>query len=516
MTGPPSVPLVPPIAEIARRGAANRPDDIAIVAPELDARWTYGALDDRVGRAQALLRQYGLQVGDRIAYLGRNSDNLFVLLLAAARGGHILAPLNWRSAPAEIAYLLEDATPRLLLCDPEFLPAVDASGATTPVLPTEAAEGRVGLRTMLDETAPTDLPAVHHEDLPCLLLYTSGTTGRPKGALIDQRALLMARHIELGDPQFPVGDDERILVSVPAFHLGGITMMLIGLIRGATCILTQDASAANMLALSRRHAVTLTWLVPTMIHELVEVAEAEHVRLPHLRTIMYGAAPISPDLLMRARDILGCGLSNAYGATEIGTCTLLPPADHDPARPDLLRSVGRALAGTRIEVRAADGQPLPAGTAGEVWVETPARMTRYWNRPEETAAVLVDGWYRTGDGGYLDEAGYLYLTDRIKDMILSGGENIYPVEVENALRAHPAVQDVAVVGMPDERWGETVAAVIELRPGSSLAPDDAIRHVRERLAHYKAPRLVRFVERLPRTASGKVSRHLVRKSLADG
>ncbi|MET0985501.1 MAG: long-chain-fatty-acid--CoA ligase [Steroidobacteraceae bacterium] len=510
---------MPTLAQTVRVGAERTPDRIALIAHEANAVWTYAALDHRISRALSLLRSYGLQVGDRLAYLGRNSDHFAVLTLAAARGGFILAALNWRSAPSEIAYFLTDAKPRLVVTDAEFRSSIDAvveSGKMScAVIETEDRARQAGLRSMLDADGPLAADTVADESLTCVLLYTSGTTGIPKGAMISQRALSVSRQIEANATGFPPQSDDRILIAVPVFHLAGLTMLLTGLARGATCILTRDAAAPHLISMCNQYQVTLTWLVPTLIRALIDAVQASGSSLTHLRTIMYGGAPISPELLELTRATLGCALSNAYGATEIGTCTLLPPADHDPQRPWLLSSVGRLLPGTAIEIRDAQGNVLPARAHGEVCVATPVMMSGYWRRPDASREAVIDGWYATGDGGYLDEQGYLYLTDRIKDMIVSGGENVYPVQVENALRAHPSVQDAAVVGMPDRHWGEVVTAVVELRPGCTLDEQAAIEFVRGQIAAYKVPKRVRFVEALPRTASGKVQRAMVRKRLAD-
>jgi acyl-CoA synthetase (AMP-forming)/AMP-acid ligase II len=513
---------MPRVGEIPELGARHAPHHAAIIAPELGARWTYSQLNHRVGRALAILKEFGLKPGDRFAYLGKNSDHFPIALFAAIRGGYVLVALNWRSAVAEIAYFLGDSHPRLIFCDPAFRPLIDAALiAETPLPPVINTEADASipdapsLRVMLDAQGPVATSAERDHDLICLLLYTSGTTGRPKGAMISHRMLTVCRQVEFSAAEFPPSSDDRTLITVPTFHIGGITMILISLIRFATCILTSDSSARNAIALCKEYEVTLTWLVPTLIRQFVDEVKARSIALPQFRTMMYGGAPIPPALLREAAETLQCQFSNSYGTTEINSATLLPPSDHRSADRGVIRSVGRPLPGISIDIRDSQGVSLPTGTAGEVWIATPTIMSGYWNRPAETANAVVQGWYRTGDGGHMDDDGYLYLTDRMDDMIISGGENVYPVEVENVLRQHPAVFDAAVVGAPDKRWGQAVTAVVECRPEHSISESELIGFAREQLAGYKCPKTVLFASSLPRTASGKVKRGEVRKKLTE-
>jgi long-chain acyl-CoA synthetase len=351
-----------------------------------------------------------------------------------------------------------------------------------------------------------------------LQLYTSGTTGVPKGVLTTHRNLAAAAETS---PYWEFDADSVSLTALPMFHIGGIGWTFLGLWNGATTVLVSEFVPEDVLDAIEQQRVTNAVLVPTMLQLLTSVPGAAERDYSALRSIAYGASPITTPVLKAALRTFRCSLYGIYGLTEsTGGVVQLDPADHDPdgLREHLLRAAGRPL--PWVELRIADtstGAELAAGETGEVWLRAPNVTPGYFNRPQETAAALTpDGWLRTGDGGYVDAEGYLFLTDRIKDMIVSGGENVYPVEVEEALSQHPGVAEVAVIGVPDERWGETVKALVVARPGSAPTPDELIAFARERLAGYKLPRSVDFVEELPRTPSGKVLKRELRNRYAGG
>jgi acyl-CoA synthetase (AMP-forming)/AMP-acid ligase II len=337
--------------------------------------------------------------------------------------------------------------------------------------------------------------------------------------MLSHRALSIARWVEVGAPDWADWtDDDVVLSAMPNFHAGGLSWMLIGLLRSLTCILTADPSPANLLALSRQHATTRTFMVPSVVRMVLDAVEANDEPAPPIRTIYYGAAPMDVALIERCMKVFGaCGFGQFYGMTEAaGSVTFLAPREHDVQRPERLRSVGRALPGYRVEVRDPQGRALKAGDHGELWVQSPTLMSGYWRLPDATEQALVNGWYRTGDGAYLDADGYVFMTDRIKDMIITGGENVYPIEVEQVLRQHPAVQEVVVVGAPDDKWGEAICAVVEWRPGHSASLDDLRDFARPHIAAYKLPRRLQATTSLPRTATGKLQRAEVRKQAREG
>jgi long-chain acyl-CoA synthetase len=346
-----------------------------------------------------------------------------------------------------------------------------------------------------------------------LQLYSSGTTGRPKGAMLTHANLAWTP--KMGREYYAMGPGSVNLVPSPLFHIGGVGYALTTMGQGGHTILMRDVDPGLMLRLIEQHAVTHSFMVPAIIQMLVEHPEIARTELGSLQRIAYGGAPIGSALLLKAIGVLGCEFMAVYGMTETaGTVISLPPNDHEPVGPraGLLRSIGHPLPwlGIRI-VDPTELRDSPVGAVGEIWVRSPQNMLGYWKQPEQTAATLVeDGWLRTGDAAFLDEGGYVYMHDRIKDMILSGGENIYPAEVEKVMSGHPAVSDLAVIGVPSDRWGETVKAIVVLRDDVEIDGGELIAWTRERLAHYKCPTSVDFVDALPRNASGKVLKHHLR------
>jgi acyl-CoA synthetase (AMP-forming)/AMP-acid ligase II len=507
------------VGSIARLGAARCPDRDAIIFPDRGIRLTYAGLDRQSDSFAALLKNRGLEPGDRVAYFGRNSDLFFPVLIGAIRAGVVLVPVNWRLAAPELAYQVEDSGSRLLFCDPDFLAVAETACKQVTRRPAivateEASDSPDNLRRLLALSAPpAPLPA--EKDQVVLHLYTSGTTGHPKGVLISHYALSIARHCELTSPEFALLSPAGVCLSaMPNFHVGGLSWVLMGLVRFGTVVLTANPAPANMLALLSEYRIESSFIVPTVIRGIVEEIKTRHLSAPSITGMFYGAMTMGAGLLRETMDLLGCSFGQFFGMTEItGAATFLGPQDHDLTRPHLLKSVGKAYPGMAIEIRGADRRVLQIGEPGEIWIRSPTRMLGYWRLPDATREALVDGWYATGDGGYLDDEGYLYLTDRIKDMIISGGENIYPAEVEEMLRAHPAVLDIACVGVVHPVWGESVAAVVEVRPGHSVTEEQLREFARSRIAAFKCPRQFHFATALPRTASGKVKRAELRANL---
>jgi acyl-CoA synthetase (AMP-forming)/AMP-acid ligase II len=498
------------IADIPRIGAQVCPDRAAIVFPDGGLTVTYDALEAASNAFAAALRARGLGGADRIAYLGRNSDVFYPVLFGAIRADCVLVPINSRLTGPEIHQQLQDSRARLLICDSELQAlagqAVQGLASLPELLLIEAGD-ETGLRAELRRPAAV-FPVPKVPEQVVLQLYTSGTTGRPKGVLISHQALSLSRHAELSTPQLGHLEQGCVIASpMPNFHIGGSSWVLMGLVRLGTVILTANPSPANLLELLQKHQARHIFIVPTVIRALVDEIRSRQLPAPRLTGIYYGAMPMSAALLRDSLEVFDCAFVHFYGMTEnTGSATFLAPQDHDLACAERLKSVGRPYPGTSLEIRGPDRRVLRVGQAGEIWVNSPTLMLGYSNLPEATREALIEGWYATGDGGYLDVEGYLYLTDRIKDMIVSGGENVYPVEVEEALRRHPSVLDAAVVGKPDARWGEAVVAFVQLRPGAAASAQDVLLSARRHIAGYKCPKILYFVVELPRTAAGKVRR----------
>jgi long-chain acyl-CoA synthetase len=501
------------VADVIRDRATERGDAIAIACG--DRELTFASLDERSNRLAQALRERGIGEGDRVAYLDRTAPEVIELLFAVSKIGAVIVPMNWRLATPELARVLADSRAPLLIAGASFYEVADElverQRSAELVIVGEGYERWLSSQASLDPGGRGDGGDV------VVQMYTSGTTGIPKGVLTTHRNLAAAAETS---PRWQFDSASVSLTPLPMFHIGGIGWAFVGLWNGASTITVREFEPGAVIDTLERRAVTNAVFVPTMLQMLCAVPGAAGRDFSSLRSIAYGASPITTPVLRSALHTFRCAFFGIYGLTETtGAITQLDPADHDPGGPrdHLLRSAGRPY--PWVEMRIADptsGATRGPHEVGEVWLRAPNVTPGYFNRPAETAAALTsDGWLRTGDGGYVDEDGYLFLSDRIKDMIVSGGENVYPIEVEEALAGHPDVLDVAVIGVPDERWGEAVKALIVARDGSTLSPSELIAFARERLAGYKLPRTIEFVGSLPRTPTGKVLKRELRAAHAE-
>lgn len=493
-------------AEVIRTHAAERGDAPALSFEQRTQ--SFSDLDAASSRAANMLLAKGVRAGNRVALLARNRPEYFELILACSKIGAIVAGLNWRLAPPEVASILQDCSPAIILADQQKLSLLPEDNAV-PVIDLDAEY--TALRDAEDATDPGHRGS---PDETMLLLYTSGTTGVPKGVVLTNRN--MSFTYRLATESWGMGPDSVNLVAMPLFHIGGCGYGSSTFMAGGHTVLMADVDVTKAVELVARHGVTHTFLVPTVIQSLLRVPGIDEADLSSMQLLMYGAAPIGDVLLSRAMEVLDCKFMHAYGMTEAaGTVVVLPPEDHALTGPKarLLKSCGRVLPWCELRViEPGTERDAETGAPGEVWLRSEMITPGYWQAPEATRqAITEDRWFRTGDAAYLDESGYVYLFDRFKDMIISGGENIYPAEIENVLNAHEGVSEVAVIGVAHEKWGETPLAVIVPKEGAQIRQDEVIGFCRERLAHYKCPTRVEVAKGLPRNASGKLLKHELRK-----
>jgi len=498
--------------QVLRVHSKESPDKIAMRAG--DRTWTYSELEAESARvAQGLLAE-GVGRQERVAFLDRNVPEYFSLLFGAAMIDAVTLAVNWRLAPPEMEYILNHSQARVLLIGEEFLGHLAKMNLET--VKRVLVVGEAGEYTRYEDWFakydPVDPELGCEEDSTCYQLYTSGTTGLPKGVELTHRNLMAA--MEVGAVNWALDAETVNLVAMPLFHIAGSGWALGGFCQGAESILVRDMDPSLVLRLIEDHRVTNTLFVPAVLQILCATPGVDDTDFSSLRMIVYGASPISEEILATSMQKFGCDFVQVYGLTETtGAVTAMAPEDHDPGGPKahLLRSAGRPWGDTKIRIVDAEtNRDLPEGEVGEIWIWSSQNMKGYWRNPDATAESFPEGldengigWFRSGDAGYLRE-GYLYIHDRVKDMIVSGGENVYPAEIENVLMGHPAIADAAVIGVPSEKWGETVKAIIVDAPTGAADDAEVIAYCRERLAAFKCPTSVDRVEALPRNPSGKI------------
>ena len=502
------------VADVVRIQGRTRPEAPAI---DFEGRTiTFGELDERSSRVADALRALGVESGDRVAFLDKNVPEYFEVLFGVAKLNAVNVAVNWRLAPEEIAQIVNDSGAVVFIVGPEFAGCVEAierelTSVTTFVSIGDHPRWRV-YEALLDDADARDPGVEARGSDVALQLYTSGTTGLPKGVMITNDNVFSGV-FQLRE-QWRIDDDTVTLAMMPMFHIAGSGWAIVSLGFGCRTVLHREVNPPAILHDIPAFGVTNALFVPAVIHALFLTPGVETTDVSSLRSIVYGASPITDTVLVEAMRVFGCDFVQVYGLTETtGAITQLDHVDHDPvARPHLLRSCGKPY--PWVEVRIVDpdtGDDMAVGEVGELWTRSCQNMAGYWGNDDATARVLdADGWFRTGDAGYVDAEGYLYLHDRLKDMIVSGGENVYPAEVENVLARHPAVADVAVIGVPDEHWGEAVMAVVVVRAGHEVDADELIAFAREHLGGYKLPKSVAFTDVLPRNPSGKLLKREIR------
>jgi long-chain acyl-CoA synthetase len=482
---------------------------------------TYAQLSRRVGGLGAALEELDVARGGRVGVLAPNSLAHAELWLGVPAFGRVLVDLNFRLTLEEVAFMIDDSAVEVLLLDDERLELGDALRERCPSLrvlaymgPGACPDGWLGYEELI--ARPAASPPGLDEHRLATISYTGGTTGRPKGVMLSHGNLLAnARHNLLATGHRP---DDRFLHIPPMFHVAGTSNLFAATWVGATQVILPRFDAHAVAETIERERITHAVLVPTMLDLLLRVLDERPADLSSLRNLQYAASPISPELQRRALERFDCELAQFYGMTETApTVTHCTPEDHrrgaageEPYKARL-RSMGAPVPGVQVQVRGDDGAELAPGEIGELWVRGPNVMLGYWERPEATDAALIEGWYRSGDAAYADGDGYLYMVDRLKDMIITGGENVYSVEVESALLEHPSVLEAAVFGIPDAQWGEAVHAVVVVREGEDVSVADLRAHSRRRVAGFKAPRSIELrTTTLPKSGAGKILKRELR------
>lgn len=467
---------------------------------------------ERVARLAGALRGLPLAPGERVGVLAQNSDRWLEAMMAVWWAGGVLNPVNIRWSVPEIVYSLDDCDTRILFVDDPHLHlagGIRAQAVHMPVLihlgDGPAPEGMLSCDGLIEATAPVEDAGRGGADLACIM-YTGGTTGFPKGVMQTHLNLWSSSVQRMAQAQPLSGS--RVLHAAPLFHVGAMSRALMQFIAGETHVIIPAFDALEVLQTIEREAVTETLLVPSMIQMLIDHPAFENHDLSSLKYVIYGASPMTAPVLERMLAALpGVAFFHSYGLTEAcPSVSSNPPENHGAQgrASGRFRSAGRAGIGVSVKVVDEQGHEVPRGTVGEVVVRGANVMVGYWNKPAETAQALREGWLHTGDGATMDEHGYLFIVDRIKDMIVSGGENVYSAEVESAVARHPAVLSCAVIGVPHERWGEAVHAVVVLKSDAQVDEEEIRAFCREHIAGYKCPKSVEFREALPLSAAGKV------------
>ncbi|MDB5971901.1 MAG: hypothetical protein JWQ90_4351 [Hydrocarboniphaga sp.] len=503
------------LGDIPRHYARTRPNSPALI--DAYGPVSFAELDARSNRVANVLAESGVVYGDRVAFLGKNSTRYFETLFGANKIGAALLPLNWRLAPPELTEILRDAGPSVVVADREYEEAArsvaKASGHKVAVLVYDSSNPGVSqLDELLRDASSVDPASVIDPWQTAVLMYTSGTTGKPKGVQLSHQGYLYLRLCEHLETSFRYESGDVMLTVMPLFHAMGTGLSLQALYSGAAIAVYSMPDPGELMRLIARDRPTVLPLVPTVIQMLLDHPDAASADYSSVRIVVYAGSSIGAHLLKRAMVEMKCQFMQFYGATETGAgVTFLRPAQHRLDDEEKLKSCGSPLPLIELKVADADGHELPDGQVGEFLIRSPSLTTGYFRQPELTAAAFRDGWYRSGDGGYRDADGLFYMVDRVKDMIVSGGENVYSTEVEQAVQKLGGVRLCAVIGLPDDKWGERVVAVIICEPAVPVSKEQIVAHCRKLIAGYKVPKQIEFVDALPMTPSGKVMKRLLQE-----
>ena len=509
------------LADIVRTHGVSRASDNSLIEGERTRTW--GELYERSIRVANALQAAGVGVQDRVAFLDKNSIEHFEVFYGCALINAVSVDINWRLAPPEVEFIVNDAAAKVLVVHADFWPVVEAIRAnlttTQLIVVIGGTGGDIDYETWVNSGAATDPAVVSASEDVAFQLYSSGTTGRPKGVMLTNNNFFVM--LPGARTFWKLSDDMINLVAMPLFHIGGGGWATAGQFVGSSSIIVREMDPNAVIQLIEKHKITHGFLVPAVLQFMLMMPSVKEADFSSLQLMVYGASPISLEVLTNSVETFKCDFMQVYGLTETtGATTLLPSEDHDPKGPNAhrLRSCGVPAPGVEIRIiDNATGKELPAREVGEIWCKSPQVMKGYWNNPKATAeSITPDGWFKTGDAGYRDEDGYIYIHDRVKDMIVSGGENVYPAEVESALMSHPAIADVAVIGVPHEKWGETVKAIVVKKADVAVTEAEIIEFSKGLLARFKCPTSVDWIDALPRNPSGKILKKDLRAPYWEG
>ncbi len=509
------------VVDIIRVHGHERADATALI--QGDRRMSWGELHSQASRVATLLAAHGVGPEDRVAFLDKNGIEHFEVFYGCALLNAVCVDVNWRLAAPEVEFIVNDAKSKVLVVGADFLPILDAIAGNLPTVNKILVIGGDGrypdYATEVAAQPDTDPGTEQTPDDVAFQLYSSGTTGRPKGVMLTNANFFGL--LPLAREMWELEETSVNLAAMPLFHIGGGGWAVAGQYVGATTVVLRDLDPAAVVRLIPELGITHGFVVPAVLQFMLMVPGVDDADFTSLKVLVYGASPISEEVLAKSVTTFGCKFWQAYGLTETtGAVVNLSPEDHDVAGPNRHRLRSCGLPGPGVGLRIVDpdtGQDCPQGEVGEIWLSGPQIMKGYWNMPEETAkSIDADGWFRSGDVGFLDEDGYVYIHDRVKDMIVSGGENVYPAEVENVLMSHPAIADVAVIGVPHERWGETAKAMVVRKAGVDVTEQEIIDFARERLAKFKCPTSVDWLDALPRNPTGKILKKDLRAPYWEG
>lgn len=489
-----------------------------------DSKITFEDLDRSANRVANGLLHLGLKNDDRVALFAKDRIESFEILIGVTKSKKVLVSINWRLALPELTFIINNSGATVAFIGYEFESSIPQLKINCPEVrfwcivgsnDSSSSEFKTWRDSQLDtlilqEYAPNDV---------AVQLYTSGTTGSPKGVQLAHRTFfdLIQGMNSQGDEWMGIGQKDILLLSLPSFHIGGLWWAIQGYLAGATCIITDVFIGWKAIELITQHRVSKIAMVPAMLQVILAEPAIHNADLSSVTGVLYGGSPISCNLLLAAKNIFHAEFFQIYGLTETGNMAVcLRPDDHDWKNAKRLQAAGKPLPGVELKVLDDAGNTLPANRSGEIWLKSPSRMIGYWQNETATRETLIDGWIRTGDAGYMDEDGYLFVNDRMKDMIIYAGENLFPAEIETSLLEHPSIAEVAVIGVPDERWGEVPKAFVVLRPGSIATAKDLNRFMRSKVADFKIPKTYHFVESLPRNSSGKILKRQLREQFWKG